>query len=230
MQHLSVSTHSLRFTLLNFLFLAWHIQILSNAGWLLNVAHWRVRSPLPNLMSSSPRRSKIWATMKASMRWWCRGMNGGAISININLHSLNSNLSCSPSWWLPPNKNCMVEMVQFLVKLCKSDQTKWQNGCRWCVSESNLGRSGVAGFCGKGDGGSGDWNHHGGEYCFVIYFLAHVETDILLYVMSCNVTVLQLNWYSFHPGLDGRCDPEDSHGYLTGLKGVHKWLNQQGRN
>ncbi len=38
-----------------------------------------------------------------------------------------------------------------------------------------------------------------GKYCFVIYFLAHVETGILLYVMSCNVAVLQLNWYSFHP-------------------------------
>jgi hypothetical protein len=61
-----------------------------------------------------------------------------------------------------------------------------------------------------------------GKYCFVIYFLAHVETDILLYVMSCNVTALQLIWYSFRPGLDGRCDPEDSHGYLTGLEGVHK--------
>ena len=60
-----------------------------------------------------------------------------------------------------------------------------------------------------------------GKYCFVIYFLAHVET-VFLYVMPCNVTALQLNWYSFHPGLDGRCDPQDSHGYLTGLEGVHK--------
>jgi hypothetical protein len=120
------------------------IQILSHLTWLLHVASWRARSPPPNLMSIQPRRTEIRTTIKSSVRWWCRVMHWGIMSIKCNLHQPKSHVPGFRSWRPSCNKNCMVEIVWFLLKQPESDRTKWVDRFRWCGDEGDRGRPGVA--------------------------------------------------------------------------------------
>ena len=103
-------------------------------------------SVMPNLdcvksnqsLTSSPQRTtQKQTTMKASMTGWCRVMHWRIMCIKSNLYQPKSHLSCFWSWRLSCNKNCMVEMIQFLLKQPKLDQTKLVDHCRWCDSEGD---------------------------------------------------------------------------------------------
>ena len=47
---------------------------------------WRVKNPIPNLMSSSPRSTKKWTTIKAFIMLICRWMDGVITITKIHFH------------------------------------------------------------------------------------------------------------------------------------------------
>ena len=86
-----------------------------------------------SLIRISPMTTQKWISIMPSMRWWCREINWWMVNIKIILNALNSHLPQFWSWWPPRNKICIIEMVQFLVKLHKSDWTKQVDHCRGCT-------------------------------------------------------------------------------------------------
>ena len=167
------------------------IQILSHLSWLLHVASWRVRSSPPNLMSIQPRSTEIQTTIKSSVRWWCRVMHRGIMTIKSNLHQPKSHLPGFRSWRPLNNKNCDRNNGFFLLEITRigpnqvggSLQVMWwwgwlrQAGCcsgifwtRWC--------------------GGGGGHHHGATVLWRDFiFLAYVDTGMFVYMVPCNATV-----------------------------------------
>ena len=78
-----------------------------------------------------------WTVTKASMRWWCRGINRLIITKKPNLHSLNYHFHSFRSKWLQCNKIRTVEMVWFFLIMKESDRTKQQDGRGWCCGEGD---------------------------------------------------------------------------------------------
>ena len=82
-------------------------------------------------------------TLKASMRPWFSVING-LIKTKKHVHVLNCHFPFYLLRWLSCNKMRTIEMVQFLLKYGKSDQTKQQYDLRQCCDEGNWSRPGVA--------------------------------------------------------------------------------------
>ena len=110
-----------------------------NSSWLV-FAEWRMICPT---WWRTMQEAKQMNLNEAPIMSIFRLTNGGLIAIKMNLHSPNSQLRRIRSWWPLCNKICMVEMVQFLWKYGKSDQTKRQDGRGWCCGEGDCGGAGV---------------------------------------------------------------------------------------
>jgi hypothetical protein len=86
-------------------------------------------------------------------------------------------------------------MLQFLIKYCKSDQTKQQNGCRQCCNEGN--RSGPDAVTVFTMLKVMWWQRQKSSWCgsVVTEHLGPIESGMFWTVTRFNTSVLQLTWY-----------------------------------
>lgn len=113
-----------KYCYVNFQFSTWLCKLKLCLHWKFHIHAWS------QVYSEQPRK-------KSMNTIWVDCMFVALIAIKADVPLKKSYLPDIWSGWPLSNKKCMVDMVVILHQNHQSNQTKWQNHCKWCGNEND---------------------------------------------------------------------------------------------